>query len=74
MDEPDELEVDDKSGIVNRMIWMEYPKAAGWIPELVYAISALAFQILRVYIDLWLPEWLMKSIYSPANVNRYLGY
>ncbi|XP_077281722.1 sulfonylurea receptor [Temnothorax americanus] len=71
VDEPDELEVDDKSGMVNKMIWLEYPKAAGWLPELVYAISALAFQILRVYIDLWLPEWLMKSIYSPANTRSY---
>lgn len=65
-----EPEADDKSGMVTRMIWMEYPKAAGRIPGLVYAIAALAFQILRVYTDFWLSEWMEKSIYSPANVNR----
>lgn len=71
MDEQGELEV-DKSGMITRMIWMEYAKAAGWIPGLVYIIAALAFQILRVYTDLWLCEWMEESVYSPANVNKCL--
>ncbi|XP_018345324.1 PREDICTED: ATP-binding cassette sub-family C member Sur [Trachymyrmex septentrionalis] len=71
VDEQDELEVDDKSGMVTRMIWMKYPKAGGWIPGLVYAIAALAFQILRVYTDFWLCEWMEESIRSPANTVSY---
>jgi len=74
VDEQSELEVDDKSGMVTKMIWMEYPKAAGWIPGLVYVIAALLFQILRVYTDFWLCEWMEESVHSPANVNRYLIY
>ncbi|XP_011881729.1 PREDICTED: ATP-binding cassette sub-family C member Sur [Vollenhovia emeryi] len=65
------LEADDKSGMVTRMIWMEYPKAAGWLPGLVYAVAALAFQILRVYTDFWLSEWMEESIHSPANTVSY---
>lgn len=71
MDEQGELEINDKSGLVTRMIWMEYPKAAGWIPGLIYAIAALAFQILRVYTDFWLSELMEESIHSPANVNIF---
>jgi len=74
VDEQGEFEVDDKSGMVTKMIWMEYPKAAGWIPGLVYVIAALFFQILRVYTDFWLCEWMEESVHSPANVNRYLIY
>lgn len=74
VDEQDELEVDDKSGMVTKMIWMEYPKAAGWIPGLIYVVAALAFQILRVYTDFWLCEWMEESIHSSANVIRYLEY
>jgi len=70
VDEQGELEVDDKSGMVTKMIWMEYPKAAGWIPGLVYVIAALFFQILRVYTDFWLCEWMEESVHSPTNVNR----
>lgn len=71
VDEQSELEVDDKGGMVTRMIWMEYQRAGGWIPGLVYAIAALAFQILRVYTDFWLCEWMEESIRSPANVNKF---
>ncbi|KAG5323862.1 SUR protein, partial [Acromyrmex heyeri] len=72
VDEQSEHEVDDvKSGMVTRMIWMKYPNAGGWIPGLVYAIAALAFQILRVYSDFWLCEWMEESIRSPANTVSY---
>ncbi|EGI61249.1 ATP-binding cassette transporter sub-family C member 9 [Acromyrmex echinatior] len=71
VDEQSEHEVDDKSGMVTRMIWMKYPNAGGWIPGLVYAIAALAFQILRVYTDFWLCEWMEESIRSPANTVSY---
>ncbi|KAG5347863.1 SUR protein, partial [Acromyrmex charruanus] len=71
VDEQSEHEVDDKSGMVTRMIWMKYPNAGGWIPGLVYAIAALAFQILRVYSDFWLCEWMEESIRSPVNTVSY---
>ncbi|KAG5314659.1 ABCC9 protein, partial [Pseudoatta argentina] len=71
VDEQSEHEVDDKSGMVTRMIWMKYPNAGGWIQGLVYAIAALAFQILRVYSDFWLCEWMEESIRSPANTVSY---
>lgn len=74
MDGQSKLEVNDKSGMVTRMVWMKYPKAAGWIPGLVCTVAALAFQILRVYTDFWLSEWMEKSVRSSANVNRYLKY
>lgn len=81
--EHNEFEIDDKSGIVTRMTWMEYPKSSGWIPGLVYIVAALGYQILRVYTDLWLSRWTDQSdqrfieeskIYSSINerqdVNR----
>ncbi|XP_012055355.1 PREDICTED: ATP-binding cassette sub-family C member Sur [Atta cephalotes] len=71
VDEQGKLEVDDKSGMVTRMIWMKYLKAGGWLPGLIYAIAALAFQILRVYTDFWLCEWMEESIRSPANTVSY---
>ncbi|XP_011635575.1 ATP-binding cassette sub-family C member Sur [Pogonomyrmex barbatus] len=71
VNEQDKLEVDDKSGMVTRMIWMEYPKAAGWIPELIYVIAALIFQVLRVYTDFWLSEWMEERIHSPLNTMSY---
>ncbi|XP_067206473.1 ATP-binding cassette sub-family C member Sur isoform X2 [Linepithema humile] len=69
-DEQSEFEADDKSGIVTRMIWMEYPKAGGWIPGLVYVIAALAYQILRVYTDLWLSRWTDQSVYSSMDERQ----
>ncbi|XP_012522703.2 ATP-binding cassette sub-family C member Sur [Monomorium pharaonis] len=71
VDEQGELEADDKSGMVTRMIWMEYPKAAGWIPGLIYTIAALIFQALRVYTDFWLSEWMEESVRLPANTVSY---
>ncbi|KYM97235.1 Cystic fibrosis transmembrane conductance regulator [Cyphomyrmex costatus] len=71
INEQGKVEVDDKSGMVTRMIWMKYPKASGWVPGLVYAIAALAFQILRVYTDFWLCEWMEESIRSPTNTVSY---
>jgi hypothetical protein len=75
MDEQSEFEADDKSGIVTGMIWMEYPKAGGWIPGLVYVIAALAYQILRVYTDLWLSRWTDQSVHTSVDerqdVNKY---
>lgn len=72
--EQNEFEIDDKSGMVTRMTWMEYPKSGGWMPGLVYIVAALAYQILRVYTDLWLSRWTDQSVYSSTNkrqdVNR----
>ncbi|XP_039304714.1 ATP-binding cassette sub-family C member Sur isoform X2 [Solenopsis invicta] len=71
VDGQSKLEVNDKSGMVTRMVWMKYPKAAGWIPGLVCTVAALAFQILRVYTDFWLSEWMEKSVRSSANTVSY---
>lgn len=69
-DEQDEFEMDDKSGLVTRMIWMEYPKAGGWIPGLVYVTAALVYQILRVYTDLWLSRWTDQSVRSASSEHQ----
>ncbi|KAL0120319.1 hypothetical protein PUN28_008165 [Cardiocondyla obscurior] len=71
VDEEKERQINDKSEIVTKMIWLEYPKAAGWIPGLIYSVAVLAFQTLRVYTDFWLCEWMEKSIDSPANTVSY---
>ncbi|XP_029661257.1 ATP-binding cassette sub-family C member Sur [Formica exsecta] len=68
--EQNEFEIDDKSGMVTRMTWMEYPKSGGWMPGLVYIIAALAYQILRVYTDLWLSRWTDQSVYSSTNERQ----
>ncbi|XP_072749305.1 ATP-binding cassette sub-family C member Sur isoform X2 [Anoplolepis gracilipes] len=65
--EQNEFEIDDKSGIVTRMTWMKYPKSGGWIPGLVYIVAALAYQILRVYTDLWLSRWTDQSGHSSTK-------
>jgi len=62
--------MDDKSGMVTGMIWMEYPKAGGWIPGLVYVAAALAYQILRVYTDLWLSRWTDQNVYSASSEKQ----
>ncbi|KAH0954120.1 hypothetical protein HN011_011629 [Eciton burchellii] len=67
IDEQGEFETDDKSGMVTRIIWMEYSKAGGWIPGLVYVTAALAYQILRVYTDLWLSRWTDQSVHSTSS-------
>jgi ABC-type multidrug transport system fused ATPase/permease subunit len=46
---------------------MEYSKAGGWIPGLVYVTAALAYQILRVYTDLWLSRWTDQSVHSTSS-------
>jgi len=56
--------------MVTRIIWMEYPKAGGWIPGLVYVIAALAYQILRVYTDLWLSRWTDQSVHSASSEEQ----
>ncbi|XP_043258607.1 ATP-binding cassette sub-family C member Sur [Colletes gigas] len=48
---------EDRSGIVTRTICMDYTKAAGWIPGLIYIGVAIFCQVLRVYTDLWLSRW-----------------
>ncbi|RLU19415.1 hypothetical protein DMN91_007972 [Ooceraea biroi] len=74
-DEQGEFEMDDKSGMVTRMIWIEYTKAGGWIPGLVYVIAALAYQILRVYTDLWLSRWTDQSVHSiPSEQQDTVSY
>ncbi|XP_020299812.1 ATP-binding cassette sub-family C member Sur [Pseudomyrmex gracilis] len=67
VDEQDDFEINDKSGMVTRMIWIEYPKAGGWIPGIVYVIAALACQVVRVYTDLWLSRWIDESVHLSAN-------
>lgn len=68
--EQNEFEIDDKNGMVTRMTWMEYPKSGGWMPGLVYVVAALAYQILRVYTDLWLSQWTDQSIYSSTSERQ----
>lgn len=43
--------------MVTRMICMDYSKAGGWIPGLIYVSMAILCQIVRVYTDLWLSRW-----------------
>ncbi|KMQ95020.1 atp-binding cassette transporter sub-family c member 9 [Lasius niger] len=68
--EQNEFEIDDKSGMVTRMTWIEYPKSGGWMPGLVYVVAALAYQILRVYTDLWLSRWTDQNVHSPTNERQ----
>ncbi|KAL6445158.1 hypothetical protein ACFW04_002204 [Cataglyphis niger] len=68
--EQNEFKIDDKNGMVTRMTWIEYPKSGGWMPGLVYVVAALAYQILRVYTDLWLSRWTDQSIYSSTSERQ----
>ncbi|KZC13248.1 ATP-binding cassette sub-family C member Sur [Dufourea novaeangliae] len=48
---------EDRSGMVTRMICMDYAKAGGLIPGLIYIGVAVLCQFLRGYTDLWLSRW-----------------
>ncbi|XP_078045328.1 sulfonylurea receptor isoform X2 [Augochlora pura] len=48
---------EDRCGMVTRTICIDYSKAGGWIPGLIYMGLAILCQILRVYTDLWLSCW-----------------
>lgn len=74
VDEQDGCEIDDKSGTVNGMIWMEYLKAGGWIPGLIYIVVAVASQVLRVYTDLWLSRWTDQSVHSSTDEHTDVNY
>ncbi|XP_053987096.1 ATP-binding cassette sub-family C member Sur [Hylaeus volcanicus] len=50
-------EYQDRGGVVTRTTCIDYSKAAGWIPGLIYIGVAIFCQILRVYTDLWLSRW-----------------
>ncbi|XP_076228088.1 sulfonylurea receptor isoform X2 [Nomia melanderi] len=57
VEDHDESLYEDNSGMVTRMICMDYSKAGGWIPGLIYVGMAILCQIVRVYTDLWLSRW-----------------
>lgn len=48
---------EDKNGLVTSKVWIDYLRAGGFAPGLMYIGAALGCQALRVYTDLWLSEW-----------------
>lgn len=69
-DEQNRFEVDDKSGIVTGMIWLEYFRAGGWLSGNAYIVTALACQILRVYMDFWLSRWTEQDTHLSADEHQ----
>ncbi|XP_014489002.1 PREDICTED: ATP-binding cassette sub-family C member Sur [Dinoponera quadriceps] len=69
VDEQNRFEADDKSGLVTAMIWIEYFRAGGWLSGNAYIITALACQLLRVCMDLWLSQWTDQNTHW--SINEY---
>ncbi|KAK0080738.1 hypothetical protein PV325_013438 [Microctonus aethiopoides] len=66
------LEFDeDTSGLVNNIIWMNYLKAGGFTPGLIYIAAAFGCQALRVYTDLWLSEW--TNLGNNENIHNNIS-
>ncbi|EFN77618.1 ATP-binding cassette transporter sub-family C member 9 [Harpegnathos saltator] len=68
--EQNAIESDDKSGLVTGTIWMEYFRAGGWLSGNAYIVTALACQVLRVCMDLWLSRWTEQNTSSTTNERQ----
>lgn len=71
--EQNKCEIDDKSGLVTGTIWMKYFRAGGWLSGNAYIITALACQVLRVYMDLWLSQWTDQNTHTSTNEHQDVG-
>ncbi|XP_034942129.1 ATP-binding cassette sub-family C member Sur-like [Chelonus insularis] len=68
--DPDE----DASGLVTAAVWMDYLKAGGFTPGLIYLVAALGCQALRVFTDLWLSQWTNLGSHQLNNQEKTVFY
>ncbi|XP_075149498.1 sulfonylurea receptor [Haematobia irritans] len=61
-------DVERKYGKIPAEIYLLYMRASGWTSVFIFFITALIWQALRVYTDVWLQQWTDDSI---GDVNNH---
>ncbi|XP_063225209.1 ATP-binding cassette sub-family C member Sur isoform X2 [Bacillus rossius redtenbacheri] len=59
-------------GKISKLIYLEYLCACGVVAGMIYLVSAVVWQGLRVYTDYWLSQWTQAGSVVGAQIKYYL--